>query len=55
MTIKYVATVSADPRKVISGGTFDTLEEARRCADRYNMGADYSHMSVFSIESEETN
>lgn len=53
MYMKYVATVSDDFRKVVSGGTFDTYQEARDCADRYNMGADYSHMNVFAVETDQ--
>lgn len=50
MEIVYIATVSGDSRKVVSGGEFKTKEEATRCADSYNMGADYSHMSVFTVQ-----
>lgn len=45
----YIATTNTDPYHKFGNNIFSSLEEAKRYADYYNMGADYSHMRVFTI------
>lgn len=51
MSTKYVATTEnspfSNPRR---NREFATRQEAEAYADSYNMGADYSYMSVFAVQ-----
>lgn len=47
VTITYYDSNGKRPTSV--EGTYATLEQAQAAADRYNMGADYSHATVGEV------
>lgn len=51
MTCQYVTTLENSPFKYPARNRVHaSLADARRYADQFNMGSDYGHMSVFTIE-----